>query len=180
VDGRTALSVALTLGRATAPAWAMLAEAAGHGTGRLRLTPWRGVIIPGLDPGIAPEQLAVLGGAGFLTSSDAPAAGVSACAGRPGCAQSLADVHAAAAAAFGAESGSAATRLPLHWSGCERRCGHPAGPRVEVVAQPGDHYRLERHDAASPSTPRDGACCTTTAVSKAAVSRAVAAARRHA
>ena len=24
-------------------------------------------------------------------------------------------------------------RLPVHWSGCERRCGHPSTTHVEVV-----------------------------------------------
>ncbi|MFF1798916.1 nitrite reductase, partial [Kitasatospora sp. NPDC058263] len=31
--------------------------------------------------------------------------------------------------------------LPVHWSGCERRCGHPAGRWVDVLAT-GQGYRV--------------------------------------
>ncbi|MBM7089758.1 cobalamin biosynthesis protein CobG, partial [Streptomyces sp. S12] len=34
------------------------------------------------------------------------------------------------------------TPLPVYWSGCERRCGHPRGDHVDVVAAPGGGYRV--------------------------------------
>ncbi|MBZ4323611.1 cobalamin biosynthesis protein CobG, partial [Streptomyces sp. SCA2-4] len=53
-DGRTALSVAAPLGRLTAGQWRLLVAAAEAGSGELRVTPWRGVVIPGLaDAGAA-------------------------------------------------------------------------------------------------------------------------------
>ncbi|TQL60177.1 precorrin-3B synthase [Oryzihumus leptocrescens] len=152
-DGPAALSVAAPLGRAPAASWQALVALARTAVGDLRLTPWRGIVIPGVDAAGCTAGLASLASAGFVTNARSPRAGVTACAGRTGCAKSLADVHADAEASFGAaQKASGTTLLPLHWSGCERRCGHPTGARVEVVAQPGGHYVIERHDAADPPT----------------------------
>jgi precorrin-3B synthase len=60
---------------------------------------------------------------------------VTACAGRPGCAKSLADVRS--------DVRPVAADRPVHWVGCGRRCGAPAGPHVEVVAV-GDGYEVRR------------------------------------
>ncbi|GAA0805771.1 precorrin-3B synthase [Spirilliplanes yamanashiensis] len=87
------------------------------------VTPWRGVVVPGLaDP-------APLAAAGLETSPGSRWAGVSACAGRPGCAKSHADVRAAADAATRPGGGR-----PVHWTGCPRGCGAPAGDHVRVEA----------------------------------------------
>ena len=152
-DGRATLSVAAPLGRAPAAAWQALVEVARTAAGDLRLTPWRGIVVPGVDLAGCTAGLASLASAGFVTNARSPRAGVTACAGRPGCEKSHTNVHADAVAAFTSWKASSATLLPLHWSGCERRCGHPGGARVEVVAQPGGHYVLERHDIAEPLTP---------------------------
>ncbi|MGI5349741.1 precorrin-3B synthase [Streptomyces sp. CA-250714] len=160
--GQVALSVHAPLGRLTSRQWALLARTAErHGSGELRLTPWRGVVVPGLAPERAPGALAALGDAGLVTDPASPWRGVGACAGRPGCAKSLTDVRDDAAAALasspqgaaaltnGSPQGAAgpstpqgedgAKTLPVYWSGCERRCGHPRGDRVEVVAGPGGY-----------------------------------------
>ena len=60
--------------------------------------------------------------------------------GRPGCAKSLADVRADAAKALGPGPSS----LPVYWSGCERRCGHPHGDWVDIVAT-ADGYDVSVH-----------------------------------
>ncbi|MGW7353006.1 hypothetical protein [Streptomyces sp. NPDC054784] len=144
---RTALCVTAPLGRLTTGQWRLLAATAAHdGDGRLRVTPWRGVVVPGL-PGApsrtAPDRLAELADAGLVTGPYAPLAGVGACAGQPGCAKSLTDVrgHAVRAAdAAPAVPAAGARALPVHWSGCERRCGHPQGGAwVDVVATPGGY-----------------------------------------
>ncbi|MFE2756151.1 hypothetical protein ACFXGA_29550 [Actinosynnema sp. NPDC059335] len=90
----------------------------------VRITPWRSLVLPaGTDTG------------GLFTSPDSPWHGVSACTGRPGCAKSLADVRADATRWVRARTGSGR----VHWSGCARRCGRPAGDVVEFVAT-GDGY----------------------------------------
>ncbi|MET9229606.1 hypothetical protein [Lentzea sp. NPDC003310] len=89
----------------------------------LRLTPWRSLVVPaGTDT------------AGLITDPASPWHGVSACTGRPGCAKSLSDVRADARAWLGTPH-----TLPVHWSGCARRCGRPAGEVIEFVAT-GDGY----------------------------------------
>jgi precorrin-3B synthase len=95
----------------------------------LVFTPWRGVVLPGLAPQAARAWAAALAGAGLEVEAGSRWAGVTACAGRPGCAKSLADVRADADAATVAGEG-----LPVHWVGCARGCGSPAGPHVRVEA----------------------------------------------
>ncbi|MET9593268.1 precorrin-3B synthase [Streptomyces sp. NPDC006516] len=124
-----ALSVGVPLGRLGPAQWRLLS-----GAGELRLTPWRGAVLTGIPPARADELLTELSGAGLITGPGSPWTGVGACIGRPGCAKSLADVRADAGAAVGP-----AGRLPVYWSGCERRCGHPHGEWIDVVVTPGGH-----------------------------------------
>ncbi|WP_431959086.1 precorrin-3B synthase [Actinacidiphila sp. bgisy160] len=143
-DGTTcALSAGVRLGRLTTRAWRLLARVAGSGAGELRVTPWRGVVLPGLPPSTAQEATEGLTAAGFLTGEDSPWRGVTACAGRPGCAKSLADVRTDARAALREAAPEPGHRLlPVHFSGCERRCGHPDGSWVDVVAGADGRYRV--------------------------------------
>ncbi|MGW4357699.1 cobalamin biosynthesis protein CobG [Streptomyces californicus] len=164
-----ALAVDVPLGRLTPAQWRLLTATARRYGGELRLTPWRGIVVPGPFTGAeAADALGALAAAGLITSPDSPWTGVGACIGRPGCAKSLADVRAEAGAALGP-----AGRLPVYWSGCERRCGHPHGEWIDVVATPDGHrisyVRGERRDA--PATVRDD---------PAALAAAVAAARARA
>ncbi|MFG2593193.1 precorrin-3B synthase [Streptomyces sp. NPDC048438] len=124
-----AFSVGVPLGRLDLTQWQLLSSA-----GELRLTPWRGVVLTGIGPDRADSLLEGLSEAGLITGPGSPWAGVGACIGRPGCGKSLADVRADAGAAVGP-----AGRLPVYWSGCERRCGHPRGEWIDVVATPGGH-----------------------------------------
>lgn len=137
--GPTALHVLPPLGRFTAHRWRLLtALAEREGDGELRVTPWRGTVVPGLPEAAARRAQASLADAGLVTRPDSPWLGVGACTGRPGCVKSLADVRADAEATVRAGSGG----LPVYWSGCERRCGHPRGTTwVDVVAT-GDGYDL--------------------------------------
>ncbi|WP_425573910.1 cobalamin biosynthesis protein CobG [Streptomyces hebeiensis] len=168
-DGTTALSVYAPLGRLTAGQWRLLTT--GGGSGELRVTPWRGVIVPGLDPAGADVSLDRLRAAGLITTAAAPSYGVSACTGRPGCAKALTDVRSDAAAAIRAMAATRAAATgavpdttttgsvpdttgtdavpgarPVHWSGCARRCGRPAGGpgggHVDVVATADDSYEI--------------------------------------
>ncbi|MFF7410443.1 precorrin-3B synthase [Streptomyces lydicus] len=158
-DGRHALAVLAPLGRLSTAQWRLLtATAAQHGSGELRLTPWRGVVLPGLPAAAAAGRLAALSAAGLITDPSSPWHRLGACTGRPGCAKSRTDVRAdlAQAVAAGAPvpGGSPAPvpGAPVYWSGCERRCGHPHGTWVDVLAT-ADGYQVSvvRPDA-SPAT----------------------------
>ncbi|MEE1740197.1 precorrin-3B synthase [Streptomyces sp. BE147] len=163
--GRTALSTGVPLGRLGPAQWRLLTGIARHrGSGELRLTPWRGVVVPGLPSRDAPQALRTLADAGLITGPDSPWTGVGACIGHPGCAKSLADVRAEAGAAVGPLG-----RLPVYWSGCERRCGHPHGEWIDVVATADghriSHVRGDRREA--PVTVRDDPAALAAAVAEA-------------
>ncbi|WP_449475714.1 cobalamin biosynthesis protein CobG [Streptomyces abikoensis] len=168
--GVCALSVTAPLGRLTVAQWRLALRVAGEkGDRTLRVTPWRGLVVPGLPAQEAPGLLAELAGAGFVTDADSAWHRAGACAGRPGCAKSLADVRADAAACLADGQAAGAAALPVYWSGCERRCGHPGGgPWVDVLAT-GDGYRVAVQDGRRDTAPRT--------VTTAGLAGAVAAAR---
>ncbi|MFE9698412.1 cobalamin biosynthesis protein CobG [Streptomyces sp. NPDC006270] len=165
VAAARAISVGVPLGRLTPRQWRLLTETARRHGNELRLTPWRGIVVPGpFGPDGAAEALSTLAAAGLITGPDSPWTGVGACIGRPGCAKSLADVRAEAGAAVGP-----AGRLPVYWSGCERRCGHPHGEWIDVVATSEghriSHVRGELRDP--PKTVRDHPAALAAAVAAA-------------
>lgn len=127
--GGNALHVLAPLGRLTATQLRALLPA-----DEVRLTPWRGAVVVGATRTRLPE----LEAAGLITRPDDPWVGVGACTGRPGCAKSLADVRADAV--------PGTPGLPVHFSGCERRCGHPQGAPgtwVDVLATAEGTYLVD-------------------------------------
>jgi len=104
----------------------------------LVITPWRRLVVADLPPERVEDTAGTLREAGLLLDPDDPFARVTACTGRPGCAKALADVRADAAPVPG-------TTLPVHWSGCARRCGRPRGAVVDVVAT-GHGYSVTEGD----------------------------------
>lgn len=119
-----AASVAVPLGFLTADqAGAVDRVSAG---GPVVITPWRGLVIPG-----AAGALPTLARSGLVVDQDSPWSKISACVGAPGCARSMINTREVA-------YGLAARPVdqPTHVSGCERRCGAPAGDHVDLVAVP--------------------------------------------
>jgi precorrin-3B synthase len=125
-DGRVALVVGAPLGRLTA------GQAGALSNPRLVVTPWRGVVLADLTQAEANERATELARLGLILDPESPWLGVTACTGRPGCAKALADVRCDAATVHRREA--AAPALPVHWVGCERRCGTPSGQSIEVLA----------------------------------------------
>lgn len=135
--GWVSLSTIVPLGRITAAQWRLLATVADQdGAGELRVTPWRGVVLPGLSSDRADTRLRDVSRAGLVTDPASPWLGIGACTGRPGCAKSVADVRADAmhAVAGITPAGGVSDPLPVYFSGCRRRCGHPGGRWVDVLA----------------------------------------------
>lgn len=132
-DGGVALEAVVPLGRLSAAQVRAIADtAADGGAVPVRLTPWRTVVLLDLSPAAAERAVRQLSVAGLVTDPASPWVGVSACTGRPGCAKSLADVQKDARRWVTTLDAPAAT--PVHWSGCERRCGLPRGRVVQMVA----------------------------------------------
>jgi precorrin-3B synthase len=137
LDGRTALIGVVPLGRLSAGQAELLARV----TDEVQLTPWRSVVVPDLTEDDVDDAAVDLYRTGMVFDESSPWLQVTTCAGRPGCARSLADVRADATAAVRADALPAGgTRQ--HWAGCERRCGRPQGDVVDVVATP-TGYRIE-------------------------------------
>ncbi|MGY1635673.1 precorrin-3B synthase [Geodermatophilus sp. SYSU D00742] len=135
-DGRVALVGVVPLGRLGADQADLLARLADE----VQLTPWRSVVVPDLAEDAVDDAAVALHRTGMVFDADSPWTRVTACAGRPGCAKSLADVRADAARAV-ATGTLPAGGARQHWAGCERRCGRPRGEAVDVVAT-GTGYRI--------------------------------------
>ncbi|WP_433519138.1 precorrin-3B synthase [Nonomuraea sp. CA-143628] len=132
-DGRVALEAVVPLGRLSAAQVRAVADtAADGGAVPVRLTPWRTVVLLDLSPAAAERAVRQLSAAGLVTDPASPWVGVSACTGRPGCAKSLADVQEDVRRWVATLDAPAAT--PVHWAGCERRCGLPRGRVTQMVA----------------------------------------------
>lgn len=98
--------------------------------GPLRLTPWRMLLVEGLD---RPPALP-----GLITDAADPLMRVNACTGAPGCPQALADVRAVArrlAARLGPEK-------TLHISGCAKGCAHRGRADVTLIATDAQRFNL--------------------------------------
>ena len=120
IAGAACLYVPLAL---LTPAQAATVEA--YARGRVVITPWRGLVLPG-----AASHLPEFAAAGLVDDPASPWSAISACVGAPHCASSLIDTRAYATAL--AVSGSPVPRT--HISGCERRCGAPIGVHHDLVA----------------------------------------------
>jgi precorrin-3B synthase len=140
-DGLVALGAAVPLGRLDA----RLAEFVAAIERPVIVTPWRTLLIVDLAEWAAEQVVRVLAPMGLVFDAESPWAQVSACAGQPGCANSLADVRADLAEAV--ELSTLPVEGRQHWVGCERSCGTPAGP-VHLVEATGEGYRVH--------PPRDG------------------------
>ncbi|SDT32740.1 hypothetical protein [Microlunatus soli] len=153
VDG--AASVAVPLGRLSAPQINAIVGAAGDGSGSVILTPWRGVVLPD-----AAARLPELAAAGLIVEADSSWNSVTACVGSPGCARSAIDTRAAATElvsflesrrAFPVSRESRASRI--HLSGCDRRCGRPTGEVVDLIAPPDTAAAVAALDAGQGEPP---------------------------
>ena len=105
-------------------------------TDSVGVTPWRSLVI---ENGAA--ALRHLATAGLVTSVDSPWVRLHACTGSPGCAKSTVDTrslarHLAPRVPIGS--------IPVHVSGCERRCGTPSTPFIDLLAPRSVDAALER------------------------------------
>lgn len=133
-DGRHAVPAIAPLGLLSADAAEAVAAAAELGDGQVRVTPSRRVVLRDLELPAALAARELLATNGLVTEPGTGWDRLTACAGRPGCAKSLTDVHADAVAL-------APTLAPvgprLHLAGCDRGCGAPAGAGLRIATGAG-------------------------------------------
>jgi precorrin-3B synthase len=134
VDGRFAVCALAPLGLLTGEQVAALIAGAELSPGpvdgpraALRFTPWRRVLVRDLELAAALAVRELLASVGLVVEPGTAWSRLTACAGRPGCAKSLTDVHADARA-FAAAADPAGPAV--HWAGCDRGCGTPSGRDV--------------------------------------------------
>ena len=120
VAGAASIQVPLAL---LTPGQAATVEA--YAPGPVVITPSRGLVLSG-----AARHLPELVAAGMVDDPASPWSAISACVGAPSCQNSLINTRAYATAL--AQSGSPVPRT--HVSGCDRRCGAPAGDHRDLVA----------------------------------------------
>jgi precorrin-3B synthase len=111
----------------------------------IRLTPWRALIVTGLDRARAEDLAAALVRQGFILDPADRRLAVVACAGAPACPNAARPVQAEALAF--AASIPAGRGIVLHVSGCEKGCAHGAAP-VTLVAREAGYDVIEGGKAA--------------------------------
>lgn len=105
------------------------------------VTPWHSLVIHGLNEDIAEQVVRVLAPQGLIFDVNSTWLRVTACTGLPGCAKSPAFTRDDAAhhiARGNVEEGL------VHFSGCERRCGHPLGEYTDYLATAENEYEVSR------------------------------------
>jgi precorrin-3B synthase len=111
---------------------ALIERARAAGAAGLRLTPWRAILIVGLDKHGAESLVDAVAQLGFVVHPDDPALRIAACPGAPACAHGYSAVRA--------EATRWAALLPkgegviFHVSGCVKGCARPAATAVTATA----------------------------------------------
>jgi len=111
---------------------ALIERARALGASGLRLTPWRAVLIVGLDAESAKAMLGSIAELGFIASADEPRLRIAACPGAPACAHGNRPVREDAArwAALMPKGDG----VVLHLSGCAKGCARPAATAATLTA----------------------------------------------
>lgn len=135
-EGRFFAGVGAPFGRLRASDLSLLATLArSHGTGELRLTPWRAMLLPCPSNEPARHIIAAAAERGLIVDRHDPRLAVIACPGAPECPQALRATRAEADRLAPLARRLASEGVTLHISGCAKGCAMPAPARVTLVAQ---------------------------------------------
>ena len=117
------------------------------GDGRLRVTPWRSVLLTGVAA--AEAEALRRAASGWIIEAGDPRRRISACAGAPRCSSATVDARADAALLAVV---LAAVRFAghLHVSGCAKGCAHPMPADVTLVGADGAYHLVRDGRAGDP------------------------------
>jgi precorrin-3B synthase len=141
-DGRVAALIALPFGRCDAPTFATVAawsEAFGHG--ELRLSPWRGVTLPGVSREAGPALLEAARSAALIVDPADPRLAVAACSGAPACANATTPTRADATRLAAAAASLIRSGATVHVSGCAKGCAQSKPAHLTLIGE-GEAYRI--------------------------------------
>ena len=131
------LGLGFAFGRVNACDLAWLADMAqAHGSGELRLTPWRAILLPCVDADAAQDILSQASAAIIADPSDARLS-VIACPGAPACASATTPTHDDALALAPLARVLSPVGVALHVSGCAKGCARPASTAVTLIGRAG-------------------------------------------
>ncbi|MDR3373839.1 MAG: precorrin-3B synthase [Ancalomicrobiaceae bacterium] len=117
------LGLGVVFGRLTAVSLDWLADLAKTAaSGELRLTPWRSILVPGVDLEISERLLAGAVAAGFIVSPEDPRLVVVACPGAPECESAAGPVREDALALAEVAAKMVGRGVRLHVSACPKGC----------------------------------------------------------
>lgn len=133
------LDVAAPFGRMDVAQFDALIEATARAGGSdLRLTPWRAILVPGLEPEALRGAAATCAEAGLIVDGADPRRAVAACPGAPDCRRGTTPVldHAAHLART-LRPWLGRDRIALHLSGCGKGCAHAGAAPLTLVGHDG-------------------------------------------
>jgi precorrin-3B synthase len=133
IDARYILGVGIPFGRLDASTLKQLADVAEKSCGELRLTPWRAILIVGVEQ----PDAARLADAGLIFDEDDPLRSVAVCPGTSGCGNGTTATHADARRLAPFARQLRARGISLHVSGCAKGCAHPTSAAVTLVGRDG-------------------------------------------
>ncbi|WKD61167.1 ferredoxin-nitrite reductase [Corynebacterium ciconiae DSM 44920] len=138
-DGLVDLGASLPFGVLSARVARMLAATDKP----VRITPWAGVVVCELHEDEAEAVAKVLAPQGLVFDRRSPWLRVTACTGLPGCTKSRSDVRGDALSAIRTHAlPDPTTADAVHFSGCERRCGHPLHNYWDYLAEGDGDYEV--------------------------------------
>jgi precorrin-3B synthase len=140
--GGAGVVLALPFGRCDADQLTQIADwAERFGDGEVRLSPWRGVVLPTVRRADAASLIAAASGAGLITEPADPRLAVFACPGRPDCASASVMTRRDAARLAAVARPLLQTGGQIHVSGCAKGCAHP-GPAALTLVGDNGAYRV--------------------------------------
>jgi precorrin-3B synthase len=129
-SGPVWIELGLPFGSGDRAAWEQLAlVATRYGAGEVRVTPFRTVLVPGIDREQLAAALQLAEAAGWITDPADPLLSVAACPGAPACASASGETRALARQL----APLLAAGEFLHVSGCAKGCAHSGASSITLV-----------------------------------------------
>ncbi len=135
-NGAACFGAGVAFGRLESPMLDKAAEAAEtFGTGEIRLTPWRALVLPGVASANEGALIASCSQSGFITDRNDPRLGLAACVGISGCDSATTETQADASALAGFVRRLSPTDIAVHVSGCSKGCARSRRTPVVLIGR---------------------------------------------